>query len=186
MQIKNDLREKAIKKRKNISNKGEKDALIEKKLISFDEYKRAKTVLIYVSLDDEVKTDNIINQAMLDKKQIAVPFCRDNIGNMDFYIINSLSQLEKGRFNVREPKIYECEILKDFSNSVIIVPGLLFDKKGYRLGFGKGYYDRFLKNYKGKSIGLCYDEMIASEVPISEYDKKVDYIITQSNILICE
>jgi len=186
MQIKIEIRKNAREKRKALTNKEQCDLLIAKTLLNSNAYKNAKTVLIYVSLDDEIKTDSIINNALESGKTVAVPFCWDKQGNMDFYIINSLDVLKSGSFGVREPDINKSKKLTGFNNSVIIVPGLVFDKNGYRVGFGKGYYDRFLSKNEIYSIGLCYDELLISEVPRDEYDKNVDLIITQSSVINCE
>ena len=185
MQIKNELRKLAKAKRKSIDNKLSKDKLIAEKLFSLKEYKECKTLITYVSLDDEVKTDDIIIHSLKAGKRVAVPFCKDNLGNMDFYLIDSLTQLSIGSFSVREPNIYECERLNSFNDSIAIVPGLIFDKNGYRIGYGKGYYDRFLSKYNGVSVGLCYDELLKDNIPIGEHDKNVDIIITQSIVGKC-
>ena len=185
MQIKSELRKSAKEKRKGLLNKKEADSIIADKLLSCDEYIKADSVLIYASLDGEISTDCIIERALKDNKKTAMPRCTDSEGNMDFYIINSVSQLVSGSFNVREPDINLCERLDNFDNSVIIVPGLLFDKKGYRLGYGKGYYDRFLSRQRIFSVGLCYDELLVDSVPADSFDRKVDMIITQSGIIRC-
>ena len=185
MQIKSKLRKEAREKRKQILNREISDELIAEKLLSLDEYKGAKTILIYASLDEEIKTDDIINRALSDDKRVAVPYCYDESGNMGFYLISSVDELETGSFNVREPDKNQCEKLENFSDSIIIVPGMMFDKSGFRLGYGKGYYDRFLAKYNQISIGLCYDEMLVSSLPRGEFDKNVDIIITQSEIIRC-
>ena len=185
MQIKNELRKKAQEKRKLINNKDELDSLIENRLVNLDLFQNAKTVLIYVSLDDEITTDGIIKIALNKGKTVAVPYCKDKNGAMDFYIINSLSQLNIGSFGIREPNVNNCVLLTDYNDAVIIVPGLLFDKKGNRIGFGKGFYDRYLAKNKILSIGLCYDEMIIDYVPVDKYDVNVDIIVTQSGIINC-
>lgn len=185
MQIKSELRKSAREKRRKLLNKENTDLIIAENLLSLEEYKNSQTVLIYASLEDEIKTDSIIDSALSENKRVAVPFCVDKQGKMEFYLINSLSQLKKGAFNVREPDVNSCERLDSFDNSVIIVPGLLFDLNGYRLGFGKGYYDRFLSDKSIFSVGLCYEELLVSSVPAESFDKKVDVIITQSNIIRC-
>ena len=185
MQIKNELRKSAKDKRKGLENTVEADAAIAEILFSSEKYIKSDTILIYDSLDDEISTDCIINRALADGKRVALPFCTDREGNMDFYIIESISQLVSGSFNVREPDVNLCERLDNFDNSVIIVPGLLFDKKGNRLGYGRGYYDRFLSRNRIFSVGLCYDEMLSDSVPNDSNDRKVDMIITQSGIIRC-
>ncbi|MBQ9532040.1 MAG: 5-formyltetrahydrofolate cyclo-ligase [Eubacterium sp.] len=183
--LKSELRKQARIKRKLLNDKMLSNERIAENLLNLEEYKNAKTVLIYVSTEEEIKTDEIINIAFSQRKRVAVPFCRDNHGNMDFYLIKSLSELKIGIFNVREPDIDKSEFLNDFCDTVNIVPGLMFDSDGYRIGYGKGYYDKFLERYSGTSIGLCFDEMIISDIPRDNYDKNVDIIVTQRRVIKC-
>jgi 5-formyltetrahydrofolate cyclo-ligase len=161
------------------------DSAIAKQLFDFTYYKNAKTILCYASLDDEISTDDIIVNSLNEGKTVALPYCIDNNGHMEFYIISSFDDLTIGSFNVREPDIKKCKKLTDYSDSIIIVPAMCFDKKGFRLGYGKGYYDRFLQNYPFISIGLCYNTFIKEKIPTDKYDKSVNYIITQSKIIDC-
>lgn len=78
-----------------------------------------------------------------------------------------------------EPNTDKCEILSDFSDSVCLVPGLAFDREGYRIGFGKGYYDRFLLNFSGLTVGMCYNKCIEDNLPRGYYDCPVDILITE-------
>lgn len=185
MSVKSQLRKEIKQARKNVENKAIADKTIAKNLFNTEHYKNAQTILAYVSLPDEIETDGIINQALLDGKKVAVPYCVDDMGHMDFYLINSLDDLTIGSFNVREPNIESCVKLDTFENSIVLVPALCFDINGYRLGYGKGYYDRFLQNYPFISIGLCYNMLVKNEIPVGEYDQKVDYIVTDENIISC-
>ena len=185
MQIKSELRKQAKQLRKSLENKCEKDLKIESALLKTDEYKNAQTLLIYASLEDEIKTDGIIENALKNNKTVAAARCLDSKGKMDFYVINSLSDLTSGSFGIREPDINLCKRLETYNKSVIIVPGLIFDEKGFRIGFGGGYYDRFLAENKLFSIGLCYDELLYSSVPSEENDIPVNVVITQSRIIRC-
>ena len=98
---------------------------------------------------------------------------------MEFCVITSFSDLEKGMYGIYEPK-KDCTVLEaeKITDSVLIVPGLCFNDEGFRLGYGKGYYDRFISRYKGYSIGVCYKEFMTDEIPTDEYDKPVDTVIT--------
>lgn len=180
---KESLRKSILSKRKNIENKGEKDELIRENLICNDLYLNAKQVLFYAPLNDEINIDDCINDALMLKKRVALPSCTDNNGNMKFYYISSLDDLKLGHFGVREPDTDMCEEVTDFNNSICVVPGLAFSKKGFRLGYGKGYYDRFLKNYISISIGLCYNELVLNELPTDEFDIPVNYVITENSII---
>lgn len=183
--IKSQLRAEYKIKRKNILDKALLDCQIQDNFLNSDIYKNASTILCYCSLDDEISTDRIIKKSLDDKKIVAAAKCLDTNGNMEFYIINSFNDLFSGSYNIREPKDY-CKAVIDFENSVIVVPALCFDTFGYRLGYGKGYYDRYLQNHSLISVGLCYNSNIISQLPTDKYDKAVDYIVTQNKIIDCK
>lgn len=153
------------------------DIEIASRFLCTREYMNAKTLLTYVSRDTEVDTIGIIHAAFANKKQVAVPKCEGN-GVMKFYLINSMDDLKKGYASILEPDISKCRLLEDFSQSVCIVPALSFDPEGYRLGFGGGYYDRFLSTYRGLSVGLCYGSFVKWELPRENFDIAVDLLVT--------
>jgi len=177
--IKNNLREESKNIRRCLppQEKRKKDDLILQRLIANPQYKKCDILLTFVSTPIEVDTIKIINKAFEDKKQVFVPRCIPEQLEMEFCKINSINDLEKGTFSVLEPKNY-CQQANSFPNSICIVPGLVFDMKGYRLGYGKGYYDRFLKNYYGFKIGICYSNCIKNRLPHGRYDKKIHLLIT--------
>lgn len=184
MQIKKELRKELKLKRKNIEKKAQNDEFIRENLICSDLYLDAKQVLFYAALDDEIIIDDCITDALMLGKKAALPVCTDDNGNMDFYYINSMDDLKAGFFGVREPDINKCEKVTDFSDSICIVPAIAYDKSGHRLGYGKGYYDRFLKNNTLISVGVCYNELIEDNLPNDEYDIPVNYIITQNGLIV--
>lgn len=183
LQSKAELRKNLLFARKRIVKKSSKDNAILNTLITMKEYKEAKQVLLYMALDDEISVDALIDLARINGKSIAAPYCVDSNGNMEFYYINTFDDLKIGSFGVREPDIEKCKRVTDYKNSIIIVPGIAFDTNGYRLGYGKGYYDRFLQNHSLISIGLCYNSFVKNQLPIDKYDKSVDYIITESRLI---
>lgn len=167
--------------RDKMIDKSKIDNQIFNKLISTWAYREAKIILTYVSTNIEVDTIELINHSLKNNKKVAVPYCIENTRYMKFYFINSIDELEKRTFGVLEPIANKENELKDFSNSICIVPALAFDKNGYRLGYGKGYYDRFLSSYTSKTIGLCYESCICNQLPTGKFDKKVDTLITNKN-----
>lgn len=179
---KKDLRKLYIQKRKLLSDKPALDDLIVNNLLHSDLFINADSVFCYVSLPSEISTDSIINTALNFGKTVAVPYCVDNCGTMEFYQINSLDDLVSGSFNIREPDISTCKAYKDYDNAICIVPAICFDKKGNRIGYGKGYYDRFLRKFTSATIGLCYNEFIIDKIPADNFDMQVDYIITEKGI----
>jgi len=182
---KNNLRLKYKKIRKDMPEKVKNsyDKSIFNKLISTKMYQECNTVLTFVSTEIEVDTLELINYSLKIGKQVAVPKCIDGTRNMEFYLIKSLNDLEVATFSVLEPIISKCEKLENFDNSICIIPGLAFDINGFRLGYGKGYYDRFLSNYNnGVNIGICYCSCTLNSLIKGRYDKKVDYLITEKYI----
>lgn len=170
------LREKYLKIRKNINelDRENYNNNIFKKVIDLKEYKESKLVLVYVSLKEEVDTFKLIEHSLEIGKRVAVPKCIKN--DIEFFYIESLNELEKSKFNILEPKTNKK--VKDFDNSVCIIPGIAFDKEMSRIGYGKGFYDRFLKNYCGIKIGLAYRECICKKIDNDINDVKIDKIIT--------
>lgn len=139
-----------------------------------------KQVLCYVSSSDiEVRTIDIINELLLKGIQVVVPKSIPDVCGLEFYSINDLDSLKRGFYNILEPDTDICQPAKFIDGAVCIVPGLAFDRKGRRLGFGKGYYDRFLTHGKFIKVGLCYDCCLYGEIPHNEYDSVMDYIITE-------
>lgn len=158
------------------------DSNILTRLTRLNQYKNARQVLAYVSVHDEVDTRALIEKAIRDGKRVAVPRCVPNTRQMEFYYINSIDELEPGMFGVPEPNPEKSELMIDFSDSVCIVPGICFDKKGYRLGYGKGYYDRFLCNYNGTTIGLCYSICTKYNLIHGKFDRRSDIVITEKYV----
>ena len=167
------LRNKYLKIRKNINNKKEIDDIIFNKVISLKEYKESNLVLTYVSLKDEVDTFKLIEYSLKIGKKVAVPKCEGDI--IKFYLISNLTDLKKGKFNILEPTTNK--LVTNFENSICIVPGIAFDKNNNRIGYGRGFYDKFLQNYNGIKIGLVYSECICERIDMEKTDIKMDKIV---------
>ena len=174
---------KAFRQNLSFDEKQRLDRKIENRLLNLWYFREVDLLLTYVSNSIEVDTKFIIQQALAQGKHVAVPRCVAGTRNLEFYLINSLEVLATGSFGLLEPPVNTCEKLTDFSGALCIVPALAFDPNGYRLGFGKGYYDRFLSNSNFKTIGICYDSCIFNELPHGKYDKKVNMIVTESRIV---
>lgn len=130
--------------------------------------------LIYASSPIEVDTRAFIEYLLSEGKYVAVPKCEGK--DMRFLVISSLSELVKSKFGVEEP--IDGEEITDFSNTLCITPALSFNEKGYRLGYGGGFYDRFFEKYNGIKLGICYEEF-CGEIPTGEYDIPVDWVVTE-------
>lgn len=173
--MKNDLRVLYKKIRKSIHSK-KLDNLIYENIINMDIFKVCNSVLIYWSINDEVDTINIIKYCLNNNKSVYIPKCNNG---MDFYLINSFDDLKIGKYNILESKLND----NNYNNSICITPGICFDKSFYRLGYGKGYYDRFFKSYNGIKIGLCYDDCLIDDCNHDDFDECVDIIVTDKKII---
>lgn len=182
--LKQKLRGEIKEWRKSLSpeSKGQADRRILDRLRSLREYEGCETVLAYVSLPIEVDTLNLIQAAWQDGKKVAAPRCVPGTRDMEFFLISSFEQLEPQTFGVMEPVPHKCEKLVQFHNSICIVPALAYDRQGYRLGYGAGYYDRFLSGYPGEKIGIVYQENMRQHLWHGKYDVQVDLIITEKRL----
>lgn len=177
------LREATKNRRKNINNDEKKitDTLIFNNVKKLYQYKSCNTVLVYVSTSIEVDTIEIIKAAWADNKKVAVPRCIPETRFMEFHYIDSFEQLTSGTFSVLEPN-KDLPVVTDYANSLMIVPALIFDKFGYRLGYGKGYYDRYMSKYTGFTVGICYEADIKYRLHHGRFDRAVSLIVTENGI----
>ena len=159
------------------------DRDIYKRILKLNQYKNCKTLLTYVSTPIEVDTRALILDALQQGKRVAVPRCVPGTRNMEFYYIRSLQELKPGAFSVDEPDPAHCELVTDFRGSICIVPGLCFDRSGYRLGYGKGYYDRFLCGYSGLTVGICYTNCMKNKLVTGRFDRQSDIVITERYVI---
>lgn len=186
MDIKKELRKKAKEKRDSMDREevSGKSALIAGRVISHPWFINSNSIFVYVSVDNEVETRAIIKEALDKGKMLCVPRVVDK-KRMEAVPIKNLSEdLEPGFFNILEPKSHLSPVPKE-KIDLVIVPGLLFDRDGYRIGYGGGYYDMYLKNLtRGcKTIGLAFNNQIAQKLPRAEYDIKVMIIITETEMI---
>lgn len=182
------LREERLAAREALSEQERSvlDDRITQKLLATSEYAEATTVLTYVSVSSEVSTRMFIECALRDGKTVAVPRCLPG-HCLEFVAIASLEQLVAAPFNLLEPAKELPALTEDQkNNSICIVPALLVDAKGYRLGYGAGFYDRFLSTYPGKKICLAYQQNLSrTMLPHTAFDITVDLVITESEVLTC-
>ncbi len=146
----------------------------------------ANTIGITISNKPELETIHLIEALWQLGKKVAVPKCNAKTREMSFYAIESFAQLETVYMHLREPIPTECEFVDANEMDIILVPGVVFDIKGYRIGYGGGYYDRYVLNYKkGKLMSLLFDEQLYEQVPIENHDCPVDFIFTPTKRIDC-
>lgn len=165
--------------RRNIPKDEKKQADYEiiSRFLMTPEYSSTSTILCYAGTGEEIDTSTLIYACLANNKKVGLPRCNGEI--LDFYYINSLEDLMVGSFGIMEPNPNKCKRVLDFRDSLLITPGLGFSLEGNRIGYGRGYYDRFISHYHGKKIGLCYYPLVKMNIPVEETDQKVDVLITE-------
>ena len=174
------------------SVKKQMDDCIRGRILRLSAYQKTETVLCYVSTDREIDTRALIPRMIADGKRVAVPRCAAGQPEIAFYYIDSLDDLSAGAYAILEPPPDPARLFFTFpmesvtnhsafsGEAICLVPGLCFDRHGYRLGYGKGYYDRFLSVFTGAKLGLCYADYLVDELPHGRFDCCVDTVITDT------
>lgn len=179
--IKTELRQKYRSLRQSMPQeiKNEKDEAIAAQVCRLWQYQGNRILLVYVSTEIEVDTFRIIRQALEDGKQVAVPRCVPDTRNMEFYYIRSTDELKPGMFGVLEPEPNPDNLYQERDGGLCLVPAFSYDWNGYRLGYGKGYYDRFLSRFQGNIVGICYSDCVQRTLPHGRFDRPVELLVTE-------
>lgn len=184
-EIKTELRTLYKEKRKNIppEDKQKMDRAICERFLALSSYRYADTLLLYYPLKNEIDTRIIALDALAKGKKVAFPRCIEN-NEMVYHYVTSLDDLESGKYGINEPKkdlpLYSPS---PSGHSVCVLPAIIYDKRGYRLGYGKGYYDRFLSSFKGTKAGLIYSDFLIDKIPYGRFDLKSDVVITEKGVI---
>lgn len=149
-----------------------------------EDWKEANVIGVTVSNPPEVDTYQIIRKAWEQGKAVAVPKCHPKDKQLVFHLLTEFNQLESVFFGLLEPMEERTPIIHPNNIDLLLVPGLAYRSSGYRLGFGGGYYDRFLTSYEGKTISLAFTEQMIENFPIDEYDLPVNKIITNERVIV--
>jgi 5-formyltetrahydrofolate cyclo-ligase len=149
-----------------------------------EDWKLAKIIGITISKFPEVDTYRIIRKAWDQGKLVAAPKCYPEAKRMSFRIISELSQLESVFYGLLEPMEAKTAAINKEEIDLLIVPGLGFTRDGYRLGFGGGYYDRYLTDFSGKTVSLAFHSQILPSFNTENYDIPVSKIITSDEVIL--
>ena len=184
--MKNRIRQECKQKRAEMkqSEVWEKSRCATKLFLESNIYKKAKNLMLYMPLGNEMSTLEIIKMAHKDRKNVLVPITDRESFNITAHKIYENTEFTKGVFSSTEPK--EQAVFDDKKIDTIIVPGVAFDIHGARVGFGKGCYDKFLKNTSATLVGLCYDFQICDKIETEEHDVRMNYILTEKEIIVCD
>ncbi len=181
---KSELRKHFTHIRKTASCK-EADRAITAQLAELSEINNADTVLLFSSIGSEPDTRDFADKLSENGIKTAYPRCGEN-GEMTFYIVSSLDKLKSGKYGIAEPEENIADIPEITDKTVCIVPGLAFTADGKRLGYGGGYYDRFLAKYPMLyTIGITYEKCIADDLPSMKHDIKIKAIVTEERLVLC-
>ena len=186
MASKESLRKKIKDERDRLSKRDVRDRskLIIENLFLLPEFFRADTIHTYVSSkNNEVDTHELIRTLLKQKKRVVAPIADKVTKQMRHSEIFSLSELGTAAYGILEPRIYRPVAVADMN--VIIVPALAVDRKGNRLGFGAGFYDRFLHDVNLPTVALAYDFLVLNDVPSETTDVPVSFIVTEQEIIKC-
>ncbi|MFA9378386.1 MAG: 5-formyltetrahydrofolate cyclo-ligase [Lachnotalea sp.] len=181
MMEKPDIRKLVLQKRNELSKEELtcKSQLICNQLIALDEYKYAEVIYIYMDFRNEVMTNIIIENALHVGKKVALP--KVDKDDMIFYYIDSYQDLKKGYYGILEPVTTNHA---EEASVLIVIPGVAFDESGLRIGYGKGYYDKFLcKHMEYTKIAFGFELQMVEKIPYNEYDIPMDMIITEQRII---
>jgi 5-formyltetrahydrofolate cyclo-ligase len=187
--MKRRIRKEIIARRNSLPNEAvvEKSAVIQKRVLELPIYRESKTIGFYASFNNEVSTSIIFDRAVEDGKKVLFPCIRKADKELAFFPVRGLDEMELGPFGIMAPFIREGmgDCLSEAD--LLLIPGVSYDLKGGRIGYGGGFYDRTL--YKLAKlpfiVALAYDFQILDEVPMCSHDVRVDVIVTEKRVIVC-
>ncbi|MBR4874770.1 MAG: 5-formyltetrahydrofolate cyclo-ligase [Clostridia bacterium] len=175
---KSEIRKINLAKRREIKNKEVLNAKILENILSLSFFKEAKTVMTYVSYNDEPDTLALIDVLLKNKKRVCSPVCFEN-SEMKAFAFNNISELKTSKMGILEPN--QDVFISPEEIDLVIVPMCAFNERGHRIGYGKGFYDRYLPKTKAIKCGICFEEL-KSDFNEDKLDSPLDYVITEKNI----
>lgn len=182
---KSEMRAQVAQRVKNLSPVycREADEAICRHLLHSSLYQKAETVLCYMGTAREIDTGAIVRAALSDGKRLALPLCTER-GIMEAREIRSLGELVSGKYGILAPML-SCPVVEPPRLDLVIVPGCTGNARGQRLGYGGGYYDRYLLRTECPRIMLCRGRLTEEDIPMEAHDLTMDYLITEAGIAPC-
>lgn len=184
---KTEIREYYIEQRKVLGpvKRAELDEKLCKVILGSATYRYADTILMYYGKYEEVNINRVAWEAIAAGKKVAFPKTNPDDKSMVFYFVNGEDDFVMGNYGILEPKpdLPRFEVTGELQQNVIcIIPAVVYDKKGFRIGYGGGYYDRYLSSFKGTKVGVAYYDHIVGTVPHGRFDLAVDVLISEKGI----
>jgi 5-formyltetrahydrofolate cyclo-ligase len=187
--LKSSLRKETLAKRDSIPApvRKVKDSAILERLLALDKFRDAESVLFYASFRSEVNTTNLIKKALDLGKKVLLPRVDEEETALKIYEIKSMDDVAPGYMGIPEPEALEENARGLEGVDLVIMPGAAFDPRGYRLGYGRGYYDMLLSEevLRPALAALAYEEQVLESVPAEAHDVRVDIIVTDRKIIYC-
>lgn len=159
---------------------------IQQRFLESEALQRADVIGLTVSAFPEVETRTLIQTLWTMGKKVAVPRCKPKTHEMDFYIFDDFDELETVYMALLEPIPARTQYVTPQDIDLLIVPGVVFDATGYRIGYGGGYYDRYLPQYEGETVAFCFKGQMVAKVPKDTYDYPIDCILTELEAIHCK
>lgn len=181
--MKRDIRNKVLKDRKGLDTQvvNSLSNEITQIIINWDVYKTSKSIMVYSAIKNEVNLSMVVIDALKNDKVVVYPKSIKDTINILPCIVSNIEELKVGEYGILEPPANK--IINKNDLDMVFVPGVAYDYNGYRIGYGAGYYDRFLEDYIGIKVGICYSFQMVKDAYKDEHDIKMDYIITEKGIL---
>jgi 5-formyltetrahydrofolate cyclo-ligase len=162
----------------------EADTAMAGRFVNLATFRFAEVILLYAPIKAEPNVLLCCEAALKAGKRLAFPRCHPDTCTMTYGIVSSLDDLVEGAYGILEPREdAEIYVPAPYKHDICVVPAVCFDKKGYRIGYGKGYYDRFLSGFGGTSVGFCLSRFLCDSLPRGRYDRAVDLIITEKGVI---
>ncbi len=159
------------------------DRVLCEQILTLPCYEKAQILLAYYPIADEPDLRPVVAHALAVGKTVAFPVCDPETCTMCFRAVRSLDELSVGTYGICEPT-ETCPEILDFSGALCLVPALAFDRRGFRIGYGKGYYDRFLAMHPTDTIGATYSALVVDSLPCEPTDCAVSTLLTERGILL--
>ncbi len=176
LELRDDLTPQAIERR---------SLQITERVLSLPEYAKAEVIASYIGKESEVQTQTLIKKALTSGKKVLVPITQKNSRELLFSEIPSLYAVSTGPYGILEPKPGERRLKHISTADLIIVPGIVWDIYGYRLGWGRGYFDTALSKIRSDSfsLGLSFDLQLVEQVPREQFDLPVKILVTETRVI---
>ncbi|MBX6422776.1 5-formyltetrahydrofolate cyclo-ligase [Thermosulfurimonas sp. F29] len=187
MELKKQLRKEMLQKRSELSPEERENLSLSicHRFLKTELFERSRTILFFASFGTEVNLFPALGAALLQGKRVGLPRTVISRRTLFFHQIFTLGELVPGPYGILEPPP-ENPLISPDEVDLVLVPGLAFDRSGYRLGYGGGFYDRFLREIRAIKVAPAFSFQVVKNLPHEKHDLPVDFIITEREIIIPE